>query len=459
MERNIFGNVVIIFLLFLNIVLFADIEDKTFDNDIVQDTTLETYFLEFAETIDGELNVNDMTEDVVIDNNYTNEQNIQDVTIDFTLNPKEYFPFSMNELVESEIKYLTQTKRDFLIRSIKKAEDYVVDMRKIFKKYGIPEDLVYLPIIESGFNYHAYSRKGAAGMWQFMPSTATWIGMKRNEWLDERLDPLISCEFAAKYLSSLYDLFDDWYLALAAYNYGRGNVTKAIRRVGKKDYYSMVYKKIIPVETRKYVPRFKATVYIMKHLDEFGLEFTEKQDEYDYQKLSFTSPIGLVAKYSGLSIVEFSKYNPSLRSQFVPGGRVPYNIRLPKENADMLRSNIEVLKKQSSSDYMVYFIKNGDNLSSIANSYGISISNLMSINGISNSNLIWEGQKINIPVLNRNRAHVATRRMLKNSHVVNHGETVSQIALLYGVSADIIARLNNLDNSYFIKIGQVLKIR
>ncbi|OHD73323.1 MAG: hypothetical protein A2355_17925 [Spirochaetes bacterium RIFOXYB1_FULL_32_8] len=167
----------------------------------------------------------------------------------------------------------------------------------------------------------------------------------------------------------------------------------------------------------------------------------------------------MVAKYSGLSIVEFSKYNPSLRSQFVPGGRVPYNIRLPKENADMLRSNIEVLKKQSSSDYMVYFIKNGDNLSSIANSYGISISNLMSINGISNSNLIWEGQKIYIPVLNRNRAHVATRRMLKNSHVVNHGETVSQIALLYGVSADIIARLNNLDNSYFIKIGQVLKIR
>lgn len=373
---------------------------------------------------------------------------------------KSVFPFEMNELVREQIIYLTETKRDFMIRSIKRAEDYVYDMRLILREAGLPEELVYLPIIESGFNYHAYSIRGAAGMWQFMPATASWIGMKRNEWMDERLDPLISCKYAAVYLNTLYELFGDWYLALASYNYGRGNVSRALRKIDNRDYYTLIEKKIIPVETQKYVPRFKAVVYIMNNLEEFGFEYNEKITEYQYVNLDFTSTVRLTAQYSGLSQRDFLSYNPAIRSQFVPGGRIKYSVRLPKENAEILVSNLLKLKNESFSDFVVYSIKKGDNLSSIAQYFGVSVNNIMTINGITNSNRIWEGQRIYIPISGNVRSVQNTVTNTAGlTHIVGNGETVSEIALRYGVSADIIARLNNLNSSYFIKAGQVLKIR
>ena len=376
---------------------------------------------------------------------------------------RETFPLIINDEVQAEITYLTTKARGFLTKALSRAEKYSALMREIVVEYGIPEELAYLPIIESGFNYQAYSPKGAAGMWQFMPGTAKWIGMKRNEWMDERLDPVISCRYAAKYLRMLYDTFGDWYLALASYNYGGHNVKRAIKNAGTSEFYDIAAKRIIPVETQKYVPRFVASVYIIKNYEKYGLEFKEWKEDYEYYSLPFTSPVRLVAKYSGVTEREFMQLNPALRSPFVPSNRHGYQIRLPKDKMLRLKENYNVLKNQSAQDYQVYYVRRGDNLSKIAERFGVSQGILMSINGIVNSNRIREGQKLYIPVsyyaLQKAKVKTQTANAATASHVVARGDTLYGIALKYQTSADTLARLNRLRSPYTIRVGQVLRIR
>lgn len=378
---------------------------------------------------------------------------------------RETFPLIINDEVQSEITYLTTKARGFLTKALSRAEKYSALMREIVVEYGIPEELAYLPIIESGFNYQAYSPKGAAGMWQFMPGTAKWMGMKRNEWMDERLDPVISCRYAAKYLRLLYDTFGDWYLALASYNYGGYNVKRAIKNANTSEFYDIAAKRIIPVETQKYVPRFVASVYIIKNYEKFGLKFKEWKEDYEYYSLPFTSPVRLVAKYSGISEREFMQLNPALRSPFVPGDKHGYQIRLPKDKMTQLKANYNTLKNQSAQDYQVYYVRRGDNLSKISERFGVSQGILMSINGIVNSNKIREGQKLYIPVSYyalqkaRNEKQYAKTSVASTNHVVARGDTLYGIALKYQTSADTLARLNHLRSPYTIKVGQVLRIR
>lgn len=376
---------------------------------------------------------------------------------------RETFPLIINDEVQVEITYLTTKARGFLTKALSRAEKYSALMREIVVEYGIPEELAYLPIIESGFNYQAYSPKGAAGMWQFMPGTAKWIGMKRNEWMDERLDPVISCRYAAKYLRMLYDTFGDWYLALASYNYGGHNVKRAIRNAGTSEFYDIAAKRIIPVETQKYVPRFVASVYIIKNYEKYGLEFKEWKEDYEYYSLPFTSPVRLVAKYSGVTEREFMQLNPALRSPFVPSNRHGYQIRLPKDKMLRLKENYNALKNQSAQDYQVYYVKRGDNLSKISERFGVSQGILMSINGIVNSNRIREGQKLYVPVsyyaLQKAKVKTQTANAATASHVVARGDTLYGIALKYRTSADTLARLNRLRSPYTIRVGQVLRIR
>ena len=377
---------------------------------------------------------------------------------------RETFPLIINDEVQAEITYLTTKARGFLTKALGRAEKYSALMREIVVEYGIPEELAYLPIIESGFNYQAYSPKGAAGMWQFMPGTAKWIGMKRNEWMDERLDPVISCRYAAKYLRMLYDTFGDWYLALASYNYGGHNVKRAIRNAGTSEFYDIAAKRIIPVETQKYVPRFVASVYIIKNYEKYGLKFKEWKEDYEYYSLPFTSPVRLVAKYSGVTEREFMQLNPALRSPFVPSNRHGYQIRLPKDKMARLKENYNVLKNQSAQDYQVYYVKRGDNLSKISERFGVSQGILMSINGIVNSNRIREGQKLYVPVsyyaLQKAKVKTQTAKVAATaSHVVARGDTLYGIALKYRTSADTLARLNRLRSPYTIRVGQVLRIR
>jgi membrane-bound lytic murein transglycosylase D len=242
------------------------------------------------------------------------------------------------------------------------------------------------------------SRKGAAGMWQFMPYTARLVGMKSNEWYNESRDPLIACKYAAKFLNMLYGKFGDWYLALAAYNHGGFNVLKDMKRGGSSNFYDLVKKKIPPAETRAYVPRFIASVVILKNLDKYGIDFNEQKKDYEYFTLPFMTPAHLAAKYSNLSGADFLNYNPALKEGFIPDPKYGYQIRLPKLNMDALKGNLELLKKDSSIVYVPYYIKSGDTLSQIAQRYGLNLGYLLSVNNINPKRILSLGQKIFLPL-------------------------------------------------------------
>ncbi|HNZ25890.1 MAG TPA: transglycosylase SLT domain-containing protein [Spirochaetota bacterium] len=326
---------------------------------------------------------------------------VEDVSGDFATDKMSVFPMEINSYVEKYVEYFLTTKISFLKRSLKNAEPYIKEMKSIFIENGLPEELAYLPLIESGFVNHAQSRAKAVGMWQFIPDTGRWLGMQMNIWLDERRDPIVSAGYAARYLKFLYEKFDDWYLALAAYNHGGFNVKKGLKKIKTRDFYDLVKYKAIPAETQSYVPSFVAGLYIIKNINAYDIDYKEEDGDFRYYKLPFMAPANLVAKYSGVDYATFIKYNPSLISGFVPEEKYNYLIRLPKDNIDKLEANVEVLRNSVSASYIPYFVKEGDALSKIAEAFNAPISLIMSINKIKNSNFLRVGQKIFIPVVKK----------------------------------------------------------
>ncbi len=454
MERNLFWKLAVAGILSAA-VFYANANIIDDPEETGKEVTLEEYFLYNTET-----SIEDNSDDYNL-GEYPNKSS-EESFIDHLY--KQNVPLIMNESVEKEINYLINLKRDFLLKSLSKAENYINEMRKIVKENGLPEELAYLPIIESGFSSKAYSRKGAAGMWQFMPGTARWIGMKRDGWVDERLDPNTSSLYAAKYLNYLYSYFKDWYLVLAAYNWGAGNVKRAIKRSGSREYYdfSKGPKRIMPLETQRYVPRFIASVIIMKNPEKYGVKFEEKTDTFKYVNLTFMSPVHLVAKYAGLTVAEFLSYNPSLIGGFIPPANYKYNVRLPEANYDNLMASMDTLKEQSKMNYSIYYVKNGDSLSGIAQRFAVSVGMIMDINNLKSASFIREGQRLYIPISYkpvRSTAAASPNVVNRGYYVVNSGETLSHIALKFNISTDKLISLNSLPYPFMIKAGDRIKIK
>ena len=309
-------------------------------------------------------------------------------------------PVAKSEIQQSMPLIINGYVTNFIKASVRRGSPYLKEMKAIFREYGIPEDLVYLPVIESGFKNYAYSSAKAVGMWQFIPDTAKWIGMNVNSWIDERRDPIIACRYAAKYLKFLYDVFEDWYLVLAAYNHGGFNIKKELKSIGSIEYYDLVRTKVTPAETRGYVPSLMAVLYILKHHDEYGIDMPDDDgltQDYDYVHVPFMAQSGMVAKYSGITVAEFNNLNPALSLGFTPDKKYKYKVRVPKNKGKILTANMDKLKSNSYSNYISYYVKSGDSLSGIAYKYGVSMNVLMKINNITNANKIKINQRIFIP--------------------------------------------------------------
>ncbi len=307
-------------------------------------------------------------------------------------------PLFINEFVQDQINHLAITKKNFVIKSIERALPYIEEMKNIFKSNNIPEELAYLPLIESGFVNHARSNKGATGMWQFMPGTARWMGMKIDNFIDERRDPIIACKFAAKFLSLLYDKLGDWDLVLAAYNHGGRNILNELKRAKTNDFYDLVRQKMTPKETQNYVPRYTASIIILKDLEKYDIQTSDVSSDYIYYKLPFATPAFVVAKHADMSVNDFLKLNPALIEGYVPDPKYDYMVRLPKENYKNLIQNFDNLKEDVALSYIPYYIKQGDTLSEIAVRYGVSVAFIMKTNNIHSPNKLSLGQKIFLPL-------------------------------------------------------------
>lgn len=310
-------------------------------------------------------------------------------------------PVTINSYVQNEIDRLTGPEKDFFIRSMARAAEYRPMILKEFKEAGLPEELSWLPLIESGFRVQALSPARALGLWQFIPSTGYKFGLKRDYYVDERMDPIKSTKAAIEYLSELHKLFGDWSTVLAAYNCGEGRVLRTIRsqNVNYLDNFWDLYEKL-PQETASYVPRFLATLHIMDNLEKYGLPCLKKTIPIDYQTVTVNKQLRLtdIARKISVSRTLLETLNPELRYGLLPPEE--YQLRVPTSTVDLLLASLDDITPSnpaSPKSYSSHRVKRGETLFNIAKRYGISMGDLAAANNMSKKATISSGKLLKIP--------------------------------------------------------------
>lgn len=308
-------------------------------------------------------------------------------------------PITMNNQVWKFIRVFQTSRRKNIQNALFRMGQYIDDYKRIFREYGVPEDLCYLPIIESGYRTCATSRASAQGIWQFMASTGRMYGLQINWVLDERNDPYKSAAAAARYLKRLYEIYDDWHLCLAVYNGGSRRLGKAMRLLKTRDFFILAESKHLRKETRNYVPAFLASLIIAKSPEQFGFTLEPRELLFDAVKSVITpSPVSIreMAEKLGVSMELLKLINPELCQDVTPFDRTHYTIRIP-QSAD--ETQLDQLKRQppEKEKFAGYYkVKQGDSLYSIARKFKTTVAVIKRANKL-RSNLLRPGKRLIIP--------------------------------------------------------------
>ena len=273
-------------------------------------------------------------------------------------------------------------------------------MKNLLKEHGLPEDLVYMSLIESGFNPYAYSRAKAVGLWQFISMTGKRYGLRVNWWVDERRDPEKSTIAAAKYLKDLYDLFACWYLAAAGYNAGEYKIIKAIKRYQTEDFWKLTNQRYLKRETKDYVPQMIAAALIAKDPEKYGFIDVEYQEPLRYEKVKVPelTDLCLIAKACETSLEEIKDLNPELRRGVTPPNETEYEIKIPFGKKDFFLKNFEALQPLEKFQFKTHLVKKGETLKGIANHYRVDLEPLLEINHLNKTSPISKGMTLLIPI-------------------------------------------------------------
>jgi len=389
----------------------------------------------------------------------TEDQIDTTITAEGSLPPSD-FPLLLNSTVESYLDALTKPGEfhQRIETGLQRAGNYLPMIRARFGRAGLPEDLAYLPLIESAFSLTAYSRARAHGMWQFIASTGRHYGLEIGTLVDERRDPVLSTEAAVAYLHDLHRQFGDWYLALAGYNSGSGNVRRAIRRSGSRDFW--VLRRYLPRETRNYVPAFIASVIIAKQPAKYGFSApTDQPWQYDSVDVSDALDLQFLASSSGIPLDELRKLNPAIRRDLTPARQVT-SLRLPLGTAASARAALDSTPRDKWAPRMIHTVRSGESLYSISHKYGSSVSAIRQANGLRGS-LIRPGQSLVVPRFGAD-GRVARSQPTRNTeggdYVVKRRDTLWDIANSFSVSVDNLCAANGLSRRATIRPGQRLHI-
>jgi membrane-bound lytic murein transglycosylase D len=310
-------------------------------------------------------------------------------------------PLVMNEYVEREIRQFQTMERDFFLDSYRRSGLYRSEMINAFREAGVPEEITWLPLIESGFKLRALSPARALGLWQFIPSTGYRFGLKRNAVVDERLDPGKATAAAIAYLKELHEMFGDWATVLAAYNCGEGNVLRAIRgqKIDYLDNFWDLYQRL-PRETARYYPRFIAVLTIMKDPAKYGFTFGELEKPVAYEIATIEKPVHLkkLAEKTGCADEDLANLNPELRFQATPASQ--YDLKVPLGKKEVILASVDSLPKWSPPklEYVVHKVRKGDTLSKIASRYKTSVTRIVDANNLRKTKQLRVGQRLKIPV-------------------------------------------------------------
>ena len=310
---------------------------------------------------------------------------------------------TMNRLVEQSTRYLLKSPEKHLYRWLSRAETYFPMVEQILEEEGVPDELKYLAMIESGLNPTARSWAHAGGMWQFIAATGRAYDLDVNSWVDERLDPEKATRAAARHLRDLYEMFDgDWHLALSGYNCSPSRIRRALRRaesrLGRKATFWDIYNDI-PRETRNYVPMFIATALLASNPDAHGLQPVKPgpRYEYDYVPVQGMLDFETIASMAGTSTETIRALNPELKRASTPPSTGHYFVRIPLGTSEQFLQKLAELPPSARKSAKEYVVRRGDSLGKIASRYGVSVREIQGSNGIRGT-VIHPGQVLVIPV-------------------------------------------------------------
>jgi len=409
------------------------------------------------------------------------------------MNERSPFHLDCNENVLTTIHYFARKRRNFTRITLNRSKLYFPMYEEKLAKYNMPIELKYLSVIESGLRPQVKSRAGALGLWQFMYRTGKMFGLTEDSYIDERMDPEKATEAACMYLKKLYGMYDDWNMALAAYNAGPGNVNKAIRRSGGKMTYWEI-RPYLPKETQGYVPNFIAMSYMMTHYAEHNIK-PLKDVVYDFELDTVCLKQGVhmvtIDSILDISIAEIQRFNPIYKTSYIPKTNPPQCISLPvpyiknwiafEDSIYTLDSLIYALPSNeapstSSSQQVssrpqgktIHIVRSGESLSVIARRYGTTVSKLMDWNGLRSTQLKI-GQKLT--VYGKNTALSSPKQEEKNEpvvkisrkgavyHTIKSGDNFWELSKKYGTTVDAIEQLNSGLDPKDLKMGQKIRVK
>lgn len=310
-----------------------------------------------------------------------------------------YKNYGFNKAVSSSLDFFSEKRKDSFKELLSRAGKYVGMMSGIFTERGLPPELTYLPLIESGFRTDAYSPKKAAGPWQFIPETAKRYGLKIDWWVDERRDPEKSTMAAARYLSFLYDRFGDWNLALAAYNAGEGRIDNALKKLNNSSFWKMRNTGYIAKETKNYVPSFIAAAAIALDPESFGFYDINYQEPFKYDNVEISIPMDLavIAEFTGVRTSVIKELNPELNHWHTPPNVSSYTVRMPYGTKEMFLANLSRASEDDLLYVELYKVKRGDTIAKIAKQLKTQSQAILNINPLKKIASIKAGETILIP--------------------------------------------------------------
>lgn len=387
-----------------------------------------------------------------------------ELTVPESEEPSFDIPIIVNDAVERWLTYFqTDGRKNFAIY-LARAGRYEPMMRAIFRDAGLPEDLVYVSLIESGFSPRAYSRARAVGLWQFISSTGRLYGLKVSYWVDERRDPIKATKAAAAHLRDLYEEFGSWYLAAAAYNGGPTRVRRGIRRTGSDDFWTLSERRYLRRETRNYVPKLIAAALIAKQPANYSFYAIPETEPlaYDIVQVPDATSLDVIAEAAGVTADEITELNPQvLRGVTPPGER--YSLRVPAGTGHRFALNYARVPETERVTWVMHVVRRGETLSEIARNYGVSVSGIRAANRGVNPRRLQIGQRLVIPRAGKLPRYASAPRTVRRTtprkvepqrpegpfvtYRVQRGDSLWTIAKRYDVTPRDLMQWNGLTTS------------
>ncbi|MCK4503588.1 MAG: LysM peptidoglycan-binding domain-containing protein [Desulfuromonadales bacterium] len=377
------------------------------------------------------------------------------------------FPLSDHPRIKKLIGHYSGSGKRNFGRWLERAGRFIPTIQLVFAAEGIPLDLAYLAMIESGFNVRAYSWAHAAGPWQFIESTGNLYGLENDWWQDGRLDLERSTLAAAKHLKYLHRRFDgDWYLAVAAYNAGGGKVRKAVRKSGSRNFWDLTEGRVLQEETKNYLPKLLAALTIVKNLEAYGFAGLDFMEPVVYETVSIatTTDLNIIASYCGISYKELKELNPELKRWCTPPAVSNYNLHVPFGSASKVVNLYAQLPASKRASYHRHKITAGDTLQVLARKYGIRVDDIVALNKIKNPRALQIGHNLILPLQQgftalpanvAGESYVKTRR---RTYKVRSGDSLWSISRRFDVTQKQLRVWNKLGWSNMLRPGQVLAV-